>query len=93
MPDQLTRQVKEQRARALIREGEILRQQYEETLIGCPCEILIEEVIAEDGKNFLAGYTPEYVRILVPWEGEDIPGNRFLQVTPVQFEEGTLFGR
>ena len=67
MPGQLSRAVKEDRTRQLITAGAVLQEAYESRLIGSECEILVEECL--EGKPdlpevLLAGYTPEYVRIL-----------------------------
>ena len=85
MPDQLKRAVKEERAKYLIEAGEQLRQDYEERLIGSVCSILAEECCTvkagsagEDARKdriLIAGYTPEYVRILADpasLPGEDV---------------------
>ena len=69
MPGQLSKTVKEERTRMLIAAGAGLQEAYESRLIGTRCEILAEECISltddqGQARTFLAGYTPEYVRIL-----------------------------
>jgi len=90
MPGQLTRAVREERAARLIRLGEQLREQYECRLIGKTCHILAEECVRTENGLFLAGYTPEYVRILLPvQEGQDML-NRIVPVVPKDFRNGGL---
>ncbi|MBQ9031012.1 MAG: tRNA (N(6)-L-threonylcarbamoyladenosine(37)-C(2))-methylthiotransferase MtaB [Parasporobacterium sp.] len=95
MPDQLSKAVKEDRAARLIAVGEVLRKRYETRLIGKKCEILAEECICRDEGCFIAGYTPEYVRVLIPAEQEHPERlvNQILEVIPTDYRDGTLFGR
>ncbi|MCF0229633.1 MAG: hypothetical protein HUJ76_08095, partial [Parasporobacterium sp.] len=70
MPDQLTRAVKEERARRLIEKAEQLRKEYEEGFTGRECSVLVEEIVQAAGPSgtagqYAAGYTPEYVYILI----------------------------
>lgn len=102
LPDQLPKAVKEARARELIAVGEELREKYESDLIGRECEILVEEIIDDQktGKSYLAGYTPEYVRILADIDkyGQDMSSascmiNHILTVKPTEWAEDTLYYR
>ena len=98
MQGQLTKAVKEDRARRLIAITEQQRQDYEEKLIGTKCTILVEEVISagnEEVPLYLAGYTPEYVRILVSPKqyqenGQDMI-NQLIEVVPTAFKDGNLW--
>ncbi|MBR3401306.1 MAG: tRNA (N(6)-L-threonylcarbamoyladenosine(37)-C(2))-methylthiotransferase MtaB [Parasporobacterium sp.] len=94
MPGQLTRAVREERAARLIRLGEQLREQYECRLIGKTCHILAEECVRTENGLFLAGYTPEYVRILLPVrtqpEKQETLLNRIIPVVPKVFQDGCL---
>ena len=62
MPGQLPREVKEQRARDLIRVGEETARAYQEKWLGLETEVLLEEP-CEGGWG---GYTPEYIHVTVP---------------------------
>ncbi len=102
LPDQLSKAVKEARARELIAVGEELRKKYESDLIGRECEILVEEVIEDQktGKSYFAGYTPEYVRIFADTDkyGQNVPManlmiNHMLTVKPTEWTESTLYCR
>lgn len=90
LPEQLPRAVKEERAGRLIRTGEALREAYESRLIGRCCRILAEECIPVDGQMYLAGYTPEYVRILIPAGDEAKQPGRMAEAVPKGFRNGIL---
>ena len=94
MPGQLTRAVREERAARLIFLGEQIREQYERRLIGKTCHILAEECVRTPDGLFLAGYTPEYVRILLPVDMQsDVPKtllNRIVPAVPKDFWNGGL---
>ena len=62
MPGQLSRAEKERRARELIRVGRESARLYLETWLGETAELLPEEEIA----GCWEGYTPEYVRVVLP---------------------------
>ena len=102
LPDQLPKAVKEARARELIAVGEELRKEYESRLIGCKCEILVEEIIEDSatGRAYFAGYTPEYVRILADADiyGRNVEPlnqmvNQMLTVVPTEFADDILYCR
>ena len=90
LPEQLPRAVKEERAGRLIRTGEALREAYESRLIGRCCRILAEECIPVDGQMYLAGYTPEYVRILIPAGDKAKQPGRMAEAVPKGFRNGIL---
>jgi threonylcarbamoyladenosine tRNA methylthiotransferase MtaB len=58
MPGQVPKAVREERARALIAEGDKMALQYREGLIGKNVEVLVEET---DGDGTARGYTGEYI--------------------------------
>ena len=62
MPGQISRAVREERARQLIHLGEIMAGDYQASWIGRLTEILPEEQI--DGA--WEGYSPEYIRVRLP---------------------------
>lgn len=104
LADQLSHAVKDERARRLIAAAQKLQQEYEQTWIGKPCEILVEEAfcvaseIAQYEKEavFLAGYTPEYVRITAETDMDLRKAQEFIGrivcVLPEQFRDGNLHG-
>ena len=85
MQGQLSKAEKAERARLLIRDGEELQKTFMQQFIGTHVEILSEEIILHDGKEFLTGFTPEYVRVMVPKEAGQI--NQLLDVVPFEIQE------
>lgn len=82
LPGQLSRQIKDQRARELIALGEELAGTYHQTLIGAVQPVLLEEELAS---GRLQGYTPSYVRVEVP---QGAPG----QIVNVRLTESLAEG-
>jgi len=74
MAGQLTDAEKEKRARELIALGNHVSHQYLETWLGEPSSVLIEEI----SRDIMSGYTPEYIRVQIPFKpgiqsGETVP--------------------
>lgn len=65
MDGQLTEAVKAQRSEKLLTLHDIRAKEYEEAMIGKTIELLIEEEIEEDGKNWYVGHSREYVRAVI----------------------------
>lgn len=63
LPGQLTKAVKEQRARELIALGEEVAQAYHAQWVGQTVSVLFEEPCGDD---LWEGYTPEYLRVVAP---------------------------
>ncbi|MCL2810533.1 MAG: tRNA (N(6)-L-threonylcarbamoyladenosine(37)-C(2))-methylthiotransferase MtaB [Clostridia bacterium] len=66
MPNPVPKAQREERARELIAQGRRLQRAYLQGLLGVTREVLIEELVPERGEGWAAGYTPEYVRVLLP---------------------------
>ncbi len=62
MPGAVPKALREERARVLIAQGRALQRAYLQGLIGSVREVLLEE---ETSDGHMAGYTPEYVRVLL----------------------------
>jgi len=65
MPGSVPKALREERARELIAQGRRLQQAYLHGLLGGAREVLIEELVPERGEGWAAGYTPEYVRVML----------------------------
>ena len=65
MDGQLTEAVKTQRSEKLLELHDIRAKEYEEAMIGKTIELLLEEEIEEDGKNWYVGHSREYVRAVI----------------------------
>ncbi|MCQ2538695.1 MAG: MiaB/RimO family radical SAM methylthiotransferase, partial [Lachnospiraceae bacterium] len=62
MPDQVSEQIKKSRSGELIAHEEKLGQEYAESFIGEPQNILVEEIESIDGKDYYTGYNERYIR-------------------------------
>lgn len=62
MPNQLSRAMKEQRARELIALGNVVANAYRESWLGQKAWVLVEE----KENDAWVGYTPEYIRVQLP---------------------------
>lgn len=65
MDGQLTEAVKAQRSEKFLALHDIRAKEYEEAMIGKTIELLLEEEIEEDGKNWYVGHSREYVRAVI----------------------------
>ena len=65
LPGQLTKAEKAKRAEMLAKEADVLEKKYAESFAGKPVEILAEESITENGKEYLLGFTPEYLKVKI----------------------------
>ncbi len=83
MPDQVDDSLKAKRSAVMIAMGEKKKQAYMQSFIGQEVKVLLEEEIRnEKGEIFWTGYTPEYIRILLP--GDEWKANMTVSVIPVE---------
>ncbi len=68
MPGQIPRRVKEARAKELARLAGEMKADYLARWDGRQVEVLFEEAVTRDGKQYFEGFTPEYIRVRVPAE-------------------------
>lgn len=66
MPDQVPESIKNERSAFLIHLGEKNRAAFEEKHLGREAEVLFEEKISLDGKEYYTGYTKEYIKGALP---------------------------
>ena len=71
MPGQIEESVKVKRSEKLIAIEKELEQKYQSAFLEKEEEVLLEEVVEENGKKYLAGYNERYVRIGIPVEEEN----------------------
>ena len=81
MPDQIPEQEKTRRSHILLELDERRRQEYMESFLGEEKEVLLEEKVELDGKNWWVGYTREYLKAIVPDDGK----NRANEMISVRF--------
>lgn len=83
MPDQIPEQEKTRRSHILLELDERRRQEYMESFLGEEKEVLLEEKVELDGKNWWVGYTREYLKAIVPDNGK----NRANEMISVRFSK------
>ena len=83
MPGQVKDEIKEQRSHRLITLRDELSKQYRERQIGKVKPVLFEEEITVNGKKYLTGHTPEYVKIAV--KTSDATANEIFDVSVDDF--------
>lgn len=83
MPDQIPEQEKTRRSHILLELDERRRQEYMESFLGEEKEVLLEEKVELDGKNWWVGYTREYLKAIVPDDGK----NRANEMISVRFSK------
>lgn len=70
MPDQIPEQIKAKRSEILISLGDANRKKFEESWQGQQAEVLMEEKITLNGKDYYTGYTKEYLKTVIPADQE-----------------------
>ncbi len=83
MPDQIPEQEKTRRSHILLELDAQRRQEYMESFLGEEKEVLLEEKVELDGKNWWVGYTREYLKAIVPDDGK----NRANEMITVRFSK------
>lgn len=83
MPDQIPEQEKTRRNHILLELDAQRRQEYMESFLGEEKEVLLEEKVELDGKNWWVGYTREYLKAIVPDDGK----NRANEMISVRFSK------
>lgn len=78
MPGQHTDKVKSERSRILMGEAAVRTEKYMSYYIGKRVSVLAEDIEEIEGKKYMVGYTPQYVKCAIPCD-----------VTPGTIYEGT----
>ena len=68
MPDQIPEQIKGVRSDRLLALEQKMSEGFRKGFIGEKVSVLFEEMITVDGKEYLVGHTPEYVKAALPKE-------------------------
>ena len=85
MPGQLTKAEKAERAGELIAIGKEMQLAFMEQFIGQEICILTEEAVSMEGKEYLLGFTPEYIKAAVPKEQAEV--NKIVTLSPKRIIE------
>ncbi len=67
MPDQVDEAVKKERSACLLKLDQEASAAYRRSFLGEERDVLMEEKITAEGGDYLAGYTREYVKAVIPW--------------------------
>ena len=89
MPGQLTEAVKADRSDVLMEMSERHSRAYREAFAGETLEVLIEESIPIDGREYYVGFTKNYIRVAVPAEENPLAVNALAEVTLTAVPVGT----
>ena len=93
MPGQISEQEKTRRSHILLELDGRRRREYMESFLGEERDVLFEERVQADGREYWTGHTREYLKVLVPAEKEDYEN----QMIPVKlteiWKEDALFGK
>lgn len=65
MEGQVDEKVKTQRSAILLELENKMSKEYRQQHIGKTEEVLIEEIVSENGKDYLIGFTPDYIRVKI----------------------------
>ena len=71
MPGQISEQEKTRRSHVLLELDGRRRREYMESFLGEERDVLFEERVQADGREYWTGHTREYLKVLVPAEKED----------------------
>lgn len=71
MKDQVPEPVKAQRSDALLSLEQVMSRQYREHFKNARVKVLFEEITVIGEKEYLTGYTPQYVRAALPAENKE----------------------
>lgn len=83
MPDQIPENIKAIRSNILLEMDERLSGEYRAQYIGNVVDVLLEEVITIDGREYMIGFTDSYVKVAVECEGVNLLPNtiRLIKIT------------
>lgn len=74
MENQVPEEIKSRRSDALLALEEEMSREYRGYYTGRKVKVLFEEMQEAEGEACMTGYTPEYVRVMVPGMGDEMKG-------------------
>ena len=95
MPDQITEQVKAERSAILLELEASMSRKFRERFVGRQVTVLLEEAEEIEGRLYMTGYTPEYVKAALDLEKAGFSRERAqeeLQGRIIRAEAGGLLG-
>ncbi|MGN0355370.1 MAG: tRNA (N(6)-L-threonylcarbamoyladenosine(37)-C(2))-methylthiotransferase MtaB [Muricoprocola sp.] len=72
MEGQIPEEIKTQRSHVLLALNEKNRRLYQEKFVGKKVEVLFEESLEIDGKEYYSGHSKEYLKVVRPSEGKNL---------------------
>ena len=91
LPGQISKKEKAARVERMMAAGTEMQTAFMESLIGKPQKVLIEEIIEIDGEKYSAGFTPEYVRMAIKGDENQVNSIAALVPSGIKNLENTLF--
>lgn len=79
MPNQVPEQEKARRSQILLELCRIKKAEFEEQMVGRTVEVLLEDIVEQDGIRYRTGHTKEYVKVAV--NADDTSENEILEMT------------
>ena len=70
MEGQVDEKVKTQRSAILLELENKMSKEYRQQHIGKTEEVLIEEIVSENGKDYFMGFTPDYIRVYIACDSD-----------------------
>ena len=92
MPDQVPEQVKAQRSDVLLELEASMSREYREHFAGSRVSVLFEDVAEVDGRKYITGHTPQYVKAALPVKDgeENVLSGQILCLDAVRLLTGEL---
>jgi threonylcarbamoyladenosine tRNA methylthiotransferase MtaB len=91
MPDQVTSEKKKERSSQLIALKQQLHKNYLKQFINQEIEVLFEEIIVKNGKEYYNGYTDNYIKVIVPHSNYYF-SNQLVTLKTIKIEDDYLLG-
>ncbi len=81
MPNQIPEPIKTKRSAELLALEAQMSKNYRASFLGTETEVLLEEPVTIDGKQYMIGHTKEYVKAVVPFDASrpDLAKNCFVK--------------
>ena len=70
MPNQVPEPIKTKRSAELLALEAEMSRKYRESFLGQETEVLLEESVTINGEQYMIGHTKEYVKVVVPFDGD-----------------------
>jgi tRNA A37 methylthiotransferase MiaB len=89
LPDQVQQAEKARRAGILGAVAEQQREAYALAHLGQKLQFLPERIVKLEGREYISGYSAEYIPLLLPYDGSGLPQD-FITVVGEKYWQGSL---